>query len=66
MYRSGRGLPARHLPAGTRYAERDFTNIIHWTEFDRGGHFAAVSPDTAGHTVGAPGGQQRALTRTKG
>jgi epoxide hydrolase len=29
-----------------RFAERDFTNIIQWTEFDRGGHFAAMEePD---------------------
>ena len=24
------------------WAERDNTNIIHWSEFDRGGHFAAM------------------------
>jgi hypothetical protein len=24
-----------------RFAERDHTNIIHWSVFDRGGHFAA-------------------------
>ena len=23
-------------------AERDNTNIVHWSEFDRGGHFAAL------------------------
>lgn len=29
-----------------RYAERDFSNIIHWSEFDRGGHYAAMEePD---------------------
>jgi epoxide hydrolase len=29
-----------------RFAERDFKNIVHWTEFDRGGHFAAMEvPD---------------------
>ena len=28
-----------------RFAERD-NNIVHWTEFDRGGHFAAMeAPD---------------------
>lgn len=28
------------------WAERENTNIIHWTEFDRGGHFAAMEePD---------------------
>jgi epoxide hydrolase len=29
-----------------RFAERDFSNIVHWSEFDRGGHFAAMEePD---------------------
>lgn len=29
-----------------RYADRDFSNIIHWSEHDRGGHFAAMEePD---------------------
>jgi pimeloyl-ACP methyl ester carboxylesterase len=29
-----------------RLAERSFPNIVHWTEFDRGGHFAAMEePD---------------------
>jgi epoxide hydrolase len=29
-----------------RYADRTFSNIIHWSEFDRGGHFAAMEePD---------------------
>jgi epoxide hydrolase len=33
-------LPIRRL------AERSFPNIVHWTEFDRGGHFAAMEePD---------------------
>lgn len=28
------------------WAERENTNIIHWSEFDRGGHFAAMKePD---------------------
>ncbi|MGC4875997.1 alpha/beta fold hydrolase [Micromonospora sp. DT43] len=25
-----------------RFAERGFPNIVQWTEFDRGGHFAAM------------------------
>jgi epoxide hydrolase len=29
-----------------RFAERDYTNIVQWSEFDRGGHFAAMEvPD---------------------
>ncbi|MEU4768534.1 epoxide hydrolase family protein [Actinosynnema sp. NPDC023794] len=29
-----------------RFVERDFTSIVHWAEFDRGGHFAAMEePD---------------------
>jgi microsomal epoxide hydrolase len=33
-------LPIRRL------AERSFPNIVHWTEFDQGGHFAAMEePD---------------------
>jgi epoxide hydrolase len=29
-----------------RFADRSFPNIVHWTEFDRGGHFAAMEePD---------------------
>jgi pimeloyl-ACP methyl ester carboxylesterase len=29
-----------------RFAERDNKKIVHWTEFDRGGHFAAMEvPD---------------------
>jgi pimeloyl-ACP methyl ester carboxylesterase len=29
-----------------RFADRDFTNIVQWSEFDRGGHFAAMEePD---------------------
>ena len=29
-----------------RYAERDHSNIVHWSEFDRGGHYAAhEAPD---------------------
>jgi len=25
-----------------RFADRQFPNIVHWREFDRGGHFAAM------------------------
>ena len=33
-------LPIRRL------ADRSYPNIVHWTEFDRGGHFAAMEqPD---------------------
>jgi hypothetical protein len=29
-----------------RLADRDFPNIVQWSEFDRGGHFAAMEqPD---------------------
>jgi microsomal epoxide hydrolase len=29
-----------------RFAERGFPNIVHWSEFERGGHFAAMEePD---------------------
>lgn len=29
-----------------RFAERDNTNIVHWSEFERGTHFAAMdAPD---------------------
>jgi microsomal epoxide hydrolase len=29
-----------------KFADRDFPNIVHWSEFDRGGHFAAMEePD---------------------
>ena len=24
-----------------RFAERDHTNIVHWNEYDRGGHWSA-------------------------
>ena len=30
------GLPIR------KFAERDYSTITHWSEFDRGGHFAAM------------------------
>jgi epoxide hydrolase len=38
-------FPAEILPAVRRFAERT-DNIVHWTTFDRGGHFAALEePD---------------------
>lgn len=52
------GLPPNEVPLGVavfphdmflpvrRFAERDYPNIVRWTEFDRGGHFAAMEqPD---------------------
>ena len=30
------GLPIR------KFAERDYSTITHWSEFDRGGHFATI------------------------
>jgi epoxide hydrolase len=40
-------------PAIRRFAEND-NNIVHWTEFDRGGHFAAMEvPDLLVHDVRA-------------
>jgi pimeloyl-ACP methyl ester carboxylesterase len=39
-------FPYEIAPSVRRLAERDNTNIIHWSEFDRGGHFAAMEePD---------------------
>ncbi len=35
-------LPHDLFPPVRRLADRDFPNILHWTEFDRGGHFAAM------------------------
>jgi epoxide hydrolase len=33
-------------PPVRRFAEREYKNIVHWSEFDRGGHFAAMEePD---------------------
>jgi epoxide hydrolase len=38
-------FPRELIPAIRRYAERT-DNIVHWSEFDRGGHFAALEvPD---------------------
>ena len=34
-------FPKEIFPCSRRWAERQFTNIIHWNELDRGGHFAA-------------------------
>ena len=55
---SGALPPPVQIPAGVavfpadiflplrRLAERDLANIVHWSEFDRGGHFAAMEePD---------------------
>jgi len=51
---SGSLPPPVQIPAGVavfpadiflplrRLAERDLANIVHWSEFDRGGHFAAM------------------------
>jgi pimeloyl-ACP methyl ester carboxylesterase len=35
-------FPHEIAPSVRRLAERDNTNIVHWSEFDRGGHFAAM------------------------
>ena len=34
-------FPKEVFPCSRRWAEQRFTNIIHWNELDRGGHFAA-------------------------
>ena len=34
-------FPKEIFRASRRWAERQFPNIIHWNELDRGGHFAA-------------------------
>ncbi len=34
-------FPKEILRASRRWAEKRFTNIVHWNELDRGGHFAA-------------------------
>ncbi len=34
-------FPCEIAPAIRRFAERS-NNIVHWSEFDRGGHFAAM------------------------
>jgi pimeloyl-ACP methyl ester carboxylesterase len=39
-------FPHEIAPPIRRFAERENTNIVHWSEFDRGGHFAAMEePD---------------------
>ncbi|GAA4092656.1 MULTISPECIES: epoxide hydrolase family protein [Actinomadura] len=39
-------FPRGAFVAVRRFAERDFPTLAHWTEFDRGGHFAAMEePD---------------------
>ena len=39
-------FPKEVFTCSRRWAERRFTNIIHWNELDRGGHFAAFEqPD---------------------
>jgi pimeloyl-ACP methyl ester carboxylesterase len=40
-------FPKEIFRASRRWAERRFTNLIHWNELDRGGHFAAFEqPET--------------------
>lgn len=40
-------FPKEIFRCSRRWAERRFRNIVHWREFDRGGHFAALErPDT--------------------
>jgi pimeloyl-ACP methyl ester carboxylesterase len=34
-------FPKEIFRASRRWAERQYTNIVHWNELDRGGHFAA-------------------------
>ena len=39
-------FPKEILRPSRRWAEKSYTNIIHWNELDRGGHFAAFEqPD---------------------
>ena len=35
-------FPKEIMRTSRRWAEKRFSNIIHWNEFDRGGHFAAL------------------------
>jgi pimeloyl-ACP methyl ester carboxylesterase len=35
-------FPREIIRPSRRWAERQYTNIIHWNELDRGGHFAAL------------------------
>ena len=42
-------FPKEIFRCSRRWAEQRFKNLIHWREFDRGGHFAALErPDSAG------------------
>jgi hypothetical protein len=34
-------FPREIFRSSRRWAEKRFTNLIHWNELDRGGHFAA-------------------------
>jgi len=34
-------FPKEVLPTPRKWAERRYTNLVHWNELDRGGHFAA-------------------------
>ena len=34
-------FPREILPTPRKWAERNFRNLIHWGELERGGHFAA-------------------------
>ena len=36
-----------------RFAERDHTNIVSWSEFDRGSHWAATTPPTCSSVTSA-------------
>jgi epoxide hydrolase len=54
-------FPHAAFVAIRRFAERDFSTIIHWTEYDHGGHYAAMEePDLFVDDVRAFG---RALKR---
>jgi len=35
-------FPKEIFRCSRRWAEKRFTNLIHWNELDRGGHFAAL------------------------
>lgn len=35
-------FPKEAFRCSRRWAERDYTNLIHWNELERGGHFAAM------------------------
>ncbi len=40
-------FPKEIFRCSRRWAEQRFRNIVHWREFDKGGHFAALErPDT--------------------